>query len=90
MLLLVAPTFARAAKKLHPVQKAELDVAVRAIAKTPLIGDAKAGDLATVRVYKFRMSNQLCLIAYTLLDETTIKLLAVGSHENFYRDMRRN
>ena len=90
MRLLVTPTFARAAKKLHPAQKADLDEAVRTIAAAPLAGETKAGDLAQVRVYKFRMTNQLCLLAYTLPDEDTIELLAVGSHENFYRDIKRS
>jgi mRNA-degrading endonuclease RelE of RelBE toxin-antitoxin system len=89
MRLLVTPTFARAAKKLRAGQKTELDAAVRAIADDPTIGDAKVGDLAGVRVFKFRLSNQLCLLAYAQTDEETIKLLALGSHENFYRDLKR-
>ena len=89
MRLLVTPTFARAAKKLRSAQKAELDNAVRAIAHDPTIGDAKVGDLAGVSVFKFRLSNQLCLLAYSHIDDETIKLLALGSHENFYRDLKR-
>ena len=90
MRLLVTPTFSRAIKKLRPGQKAELDEAVRAIAENPVLGEAKVGDLAGVRVFKFRLSNQLCLLAYTQVDEETIKLLALGSHENFYRDLKRS
>ena len=90
MRLLVTPIFSRAAKKLRPSQKAELDDAVRAIAENPAVGDAKVGDLAGVRVFKFRLSNQLCLLAYTHVDEETIKLLALGPHENFYRDLKRS
>ena len=83
MKILVTPTFQRAAKKLHRPQKEALDGAVRAVAADVLIGDEKVGDLAGVRVYKFRMVNQLCLLSYRILDETSIKLLTVGSHENF-------
>lgn len=89
MRLLVTATFVRATKRLHRPQKAELDQAVRAISADPAIGEAKVGDLAGVRVYKFRMSNQLCLLAYRILDEETVKLLTFGSHENFYRDLKR-
>ncbi len=89
MRLLVTPTFARAVKKLHPRQKADLDEAVRAIAEDPAIGEAKAGDLVGIQVYKFRMTNQLCLVAYRILDPQTIKLLMIGPHENFYRDIKR-
>lgn len=89
MRIVVAPTFARAVKKLHRDQKAELDEAVQAIVENPLLGEAKVGDLAGVRVFKFRMTNQLCLLAYTQEDEETVKLLALGAHENFYRDLKR-
>lgn len=89
MRLLVTPTFERTSKKLHARQKAALDEAVRAIASDPDIGEAKVGDLAGVQVYKFKMLNQLCLIAYRVLEPETIKLLMVGPHENFYRDLKR-
>ena len=90
MRLLVTPTFSRAVKRLRPGQKAELDEAVRTIAEDPALGEAKVGDLAGVRVFKFRLNNQLCLLAYSQVDEETIKLLALGSHENFYRDLKRS
>ncbi|MFA7279366.1 MAG: type II toxin-antitoxin system RelE/ParE family toxin [Sterolibacterium sp.] len=89
MRILVTPTFERAAKKLHQKQKADLDEAVRAVAGSAEIGEVKVGDLAGIRVYKFRMTNQLCLLSYRVMDEHSIKLLTVGSHENFYRDLKR-
>ena len=89
MRLLVTPTFERTVKKLHRQHKVELDEAVRTIANAPGIGEAKVGDLVGVQVYKFKMINQLCLLAYRVLDSQTIKLLMVGPHENFYRDLKR-
>lgn len=89
MHLLVTPTFERAVKKLHPRQKADLDDAVRAIAGDPGIGEAKVGDLAGIQVYKFRLGNQMSLLAYRILAEDTVKLLMVGPHENFYRELKR-
>lgn len=62
---------------------------MRTIANLPEAGEAKVGDLAGVRVYKFRMDSLLCLLAYRVLDENTLKLLMVGLHENFYRDLKR-
>ena len=53
------------------------------------IGEAKVGDLVGISVYKFRMANQLCLLSYRVLDASSIKLLTVGPHENFYRDLKR-
>jgi len=89
MRLLVTPTFERAVKKLNKPQKAALDEAVRTITGQPEAGETKVGDLAGVRVYKFRMDRLLCLLAYRILDECTLKLLMFGPHENFYRDLKR-
>ncbi|MFM8646315.1 MAG: type II toxin-antitoxin system RelE/ParE family toxin [Methylocystis sp.] len=89
MRLLVTPTFERTVKKLHQQQKAAPDEAVHVIAAAPDIGEVKVGDLLGVQVYKFKMINQLCLSAYRVLDPQTIKLLMVGPHENFYRDLMR-
>jgi mRNA interferase RelE/StbE len=89
MRLLVTATFVRGTKKLHRQQKEELDVALQAISFDPNIGEAKVGDLQGVRVFKFRLSQQLCLLAYRILDAQTIKLLTFGPHENFYRDVKR-
>ncbi|MHB1359573.1 MAG: type II toxin-antitoxin system RelE/ParE family toxin [Rhodocyclaceae bacterium] len=89
MRLLVTPSFVRATKKLHRPRKSDLDAAVRAISTDPTIGEAKLGDLVGVRVYKFRLSNQLCLLAYRVIDAESIKLLTFGPHENFYRDLKR-
>mgnify|MGYP003380331347 CR=1 FL=1 len=89
MRILVTPTFERTVKKLHRQQKAALDDAVRTIAGQPEAGETKVGDLAGVQVYRFRMGNLQCLLAYRVLDENTLKLLMVGPHENFYRDLKR-
>jgi mRNA interferase RelE/StbE len=89
MRILVTPTFERAVKKLHKQQKAALDEAVRTIVGQPVAGETKVGDLAGVQVYQFRMGNLLCLLAYRVLDENTLKLLMVGPHATFYRDLKR-
>ncbi len=89
MRLLVTPTFERAVKKLHPRQKADLDEAVKIIASNAQVGEAKVGDLAGIQVYKFRLGDQLCLLAYRRLDEASLKLLMLGPHENFYRNLKR-
>lgn len=90
MRILVTSTFERTVKKLHQQQKTVLDDAVRTIASQPEAGETKVGDLAGVQVYKFRMGHLLCLLAYRVLDENTLKLLMVGPHENFYRDLKRS
>ena len=89
MRLLVTPTFEKAAKKLHSVEKADLDTAIQHITNDPMDSEAKVGDLFGIQVYKFRMAKQPSLVAYRCIDEATIKLLMIGSHENFYRDLKR-
>ena len=88
--ILQTPTFKRTAKKLHKSEKQVLDDAVEEIAVDPACGEAKVGDLAGVRVFKFRMNNDLKLLTYEYFEnENEIKLFALGSHENFYRDLKR-
>jgi len=89
MRILTTPTFDRVAKKLHRKQKADLDTAVAKISDDPETGEAKVGDLAGVRVFKFRICKQEYLLSYRVVDEDCIKLLALGSHENYYRDLKR-
>lgn len=80
--------FKRAYKRLHPKQKADVDDAVADIVRDPSIGEAKKGDLAGVFVHKFKCNGQLTLLAYEY-DPGTRLLLLLGSHENFYRDLKR-
>lgn len=80
--------FKRAYKRLHPNQKADVDDAVADIVRDPRIGEAKKGDLAGVFVHKFKSNGQLTLLAYEY-DPGTRRLLLLGAHENFYRDLKR-
>ena len=84
--------FFKKAKK--PLQLAIEDVVV-AIQNTPSIGEEKAGDLKGVFVYKFRFNRQEYLVAYKVGEATdTLSVLwidfyQVGSHENFYEELKR-
>lgn len=86
--VLQANAFLRAYKKLHNNQKDAVDRAVAEIVRDPAIGEAKKGDLSGVYVYKFDCVNQLFLLAYEY-DPATRVLLLVGTHENFYRSLKR-
>jgi glutamine amidotransferase-like uncharacterized protein len=68
------PLFSKIKKKLKKNQIKDLDNAVR--------------DLADVWVYKFRMVDRENLLAYQW-DEKTRTLIALGVHENFYRDIKK-
>jgi hypothetical protein len=75
-------------QKLYKYQKIDVDNAVEVIVKSHEIGELKRGDLAGVYVHKFKSQNQLMLFAYAY-DPQTRMLLLLGSHENFYRDLKR-
>lgn len=90
MHFLQTSSFAKNYKKLKPTQRQEVDEAIHIIARKPEIGELKRGDLSGVRVYKFHMQKQTALLGYQYNEEQeTILLMAIGSHENFYRDMKR-
>jgi len=84
------PSFLKTLKRLRKNEKKDLDDAVRAVAKDINIGELKKGDLNGIRVYKFHMVNQLALLAYEYDDVSDkLTLLSFGSHENFYRDLKK-
>lgn len=91
MKVLQSRQFAKTVKKLHANEKSALDKAVQVLVQDPLLGDHKSSDLNGIRVYKFKMVNQLRLLAYSYEgDVLTLTLLALGSHENFYRDLKQS
>lgn len=88
--VLQTPTFKKAVKKLKPSQKKELDAAVKALMNKPELGEQKKGDRAFLRVHKVKMNKQLTLLGYSFDEGTlTLELMALGSHENSYRDIKR-
>jgi mRNA interferase RelE/StbE len=92
----VTTSFARAVKKLHARDKKVVDQTVRDVTASPSstnLGEEKRGDLAGYFVYKFKLNNQETLLAYALRPDkfkpTSIVLMAVGPHENFYTQLKR-
>jgi mRNA-degrading endonuclease RelE of RelBE toxin-antitoxin system len=82
--------FSRQYKKLNYNIAKNVDDAVGIISTAPSIGERKKGDLAALLVYKFKSNGQLYLLGYSLDDGLRLLYLeAVGSHENFYRDVKR-
>lgn len=82
--------FKRRVKKLNVNEKKSLDNAVKAIIDDTEIGNLKIGDLSGIRVYKYKHKAQQHLLAYQIKDEGLIlSLIALGTHENFYRDLKR-
>jgi len=81
--IIQSPLFARKKKKLNRKQIKDLDEAIRKIAQDP-----ETGDLSGVRVYKFNSANSLILLAYEII-ENTLFLYTFGSHQNFYRELKK-
>jgi mRNA interferase RelE/StbE len=82
--------FARQYKKLNDNTAKDVDGAVGIISNKPSIGERKKGDLAALLVYKFKSKDQLYLLGYSIDDGLClIYLEAIGSNENFCRDIKR-
>ena len=81
------PAFKKAYKKLASTHRLVVNEAIHAIVNDPGIGEEKKGDLSGVYVYKFKISHQQMLLAYEWDYDNRI-LMALGVHENFYRDLK--
>lgn len=76
-------------KKFHQKPKLALDEAIKIILQNPLKGELKKGDLTGVCVYKFKIGSSLMPLAYRYhIHKETLVLLKLGTHENFYRDLK--
>jgi mRNA interferase RelE/StbE len=82
--------FSRLYKKLGKRQLVALHDAIDLIIKNPQIGQQKVGDLSDLYVFKYKLGSEDWLLGYTI--HTSKKLItwhAIGHHENFYRDVKR-
>ena len=84
------PCFLRTKKKWPASLQQTLDGEIQTILANPSHGEPKKGALAGVRVHKFSHQQQLYLIGYQIGKDGAICLLALGSHENFYRDLQKH
>lgn len=94
------PPFSRFVKKAHKPLQLAIEDAAEDVCDNPDIGEAKAGDLAGIWVYKFKFNRQEYLIAYRPptpevrrqgvdVELLMIDFYQVGSHENFYDELKR-
>lgn len=87
--------FMQFVKKAHKPLQLAIEDEVDLVCNTPDIGEAKVGDLIGIRVYKFSFNRQQYLIAYrppkqdTPVEFLIIDFYQVGTHENFYEDLKR-
>ena len=81
--------FKRVYKRLYNNQKNIVDDEIRKVCEDPNIGTEKKQDLSGVYVHKFVALDKQFLLAYTY-DPQTLKLILLGVHENFYRDLKKS
>lgn len=82
--------FARQYKKLPDNVIVDVDAAIETVAQTPLVGERKKGDLASLLVFRFRSQGNIYVLGYSLDEALRLVFLeAVGPHESFYRDVQR-
>ncbi|PKN20222.1 MAG: addiction module toxin RelE [Deltaproteobacteria bacterium HGW-Deltaproteobacteria-6] len=79
--------FEKKVKKMTKAEKEALDREVKNIAEKPNISEEKKGDLRGVFVHKFKLKANLYLLAYRKADKD-LELVMVGSHENYYSDLK--
>jgi len=83
------PPFKKFVKKQERPLQLSIEDEIERIIENPSNGETKKGDLQRYRVQKFTFKKQRFLIAYRIL-ETEIIFYMVGSHENFYRKLKKN
>lgn len=86
--------FAQYVKKAHKPFQLAIEDAVELVCDSPDVGELKVGDLAGIRVYKFRFNRQEYLVAYRppsknlALEFLIIDFYQAGSDENFYQELK--
>lgn len=86
--------FAQYVNKAHKPLQLAIEDEVNVVCVAPEIGELKVGDMAGVRVHKFRFSRQEYLVAYRApkkdvpMEFLIIDFYQVGVHENFYAELK--
>ena len=87
-MIIAANHFLKVKKKGSKKLQLAIDEWVKAIVNDTDLGDEKKGDLKGIRVAKFNFGKHLYLLSYEVKDDTLF-LYAVGSHENYYKKLKR-
>ncbi|AGS58732.1 type II toxin-antitoxin system RelE/ParE family toxin [Proteus mirabilis] len=82
--------FEKAMKKLPGSDVKIIEDEIDQIIDNLLIGEQKKGDLAHLRVHKFRLNDLTVLLGYSwVANKLELYLLHIGSHENFYEAQKK-
>jgi addiction module RelE/StbE family toxin len=88
MKIIASPQFLKKVKKLSKQARKTVDRQIKRILKNPKLGEEKKQDLKGVFVHKFKLNKQDTLLSYKFTEDALF-LLTVGSHENYYRDLKK-
>lgn len=80
--------FEKKVKKMTKKEKLALDDEIKKFAVNPSIGEEKKGDLKKIFVHKFKIRALEYLLSYRL-NGKNLELIMLGSHENYYRDLKK-
>ncbi len=80
--------FEKKVSKFNTHQKISLDGVIKIIVSNPPGVQEKKGDLRGVYIYKFKLQDQLYLLAYRIPGPEILELIMIGPHENYYRDLK--
>lgn len=83
--------FSRSYKRLNRQELAALHEAMDLLIQKPELGVEKSGDLSNFFVHKYKIGKEEWLLGYTFnISKKIITWHAIGRHENFYRDLKKN
>jgi mRNA-degrading endonuclease RelE of RelBE toxin-antitoxin system len=83
--------FEKALQKLPEVELSLVEDEIDRIIANPELGVQKKGDLSHLWVHKFKLSSKQILLGYTWVEnKLELYLLNIGSHENYYQEMKKN
>lgn len=86
---LAYPKYNRIKKKFPPLLVGFINDAENEVAKNPSLGIQKHGDLKGIHIYKFTPIDRELLLAYEINNKKKeIIFIAIGGHENFYKDLK--
>jgi len=86
--------FAQYVRKARKPLRLAIEDEVEVVCEAPEIGELKVGDLAGIRVHKFRFNRQEYLMAYRSpvrnmpVAFLIVYFYQVGVHENFYDELK--
>ena len=83
------PKYNRIKKKFPSLLRKKLNEAEDEVAANPSIGKQKTDSLKEIWVYKFKPFDKNILLAYEVdKSKKEVIFVAVGGHENFYKDLK--